>query len=212
MKIFSTEGGIYKFMTSLFTIFKVNMLWLVCSLPIVTMGAATIAAYDVTLKMVDDEEGYVARQFWKAFKSNLRKGIPLGVLNLACIYITWLDFSLFEQLEDSPMVLLIMGILAVAVFTLGFLYAYPLQARYENTIMRTLENSFNISLRYFGRTLFVIILVVIEVIMIFWNTTTLFIGILIGPACIMLTISGAAKYIFRQLEKEPGAVSNPEKL
>lgn len=212
MKLFSVDGGIYKFMTSLLTIFKVNMLWLLCSLPIVTVGAATIAAYDVTLKMVDDEEGYVARQFFKAFKANLRKGIPLGVLNLACMYITWLDFSLFNQLEDNPVILLVMGILAVAVFTLGFLYSYPLQARYENTILRTLENSFNISIRYIGRTLFLILIVLIELIMIFWSTTTIFIGILIGPACIMYTISGVAKYIFRQIEKEPGAVSNPEKI
>jgi hypothetical protein len=41
---------------------------------------------------------------------------------------------------------------------------------------------------------------------IFWNTTTMFIGALIGPACIMLTISGYAGYFFRQIEKEPGAV------
>lgn len=212
MKLFSVDGGIYKFMTSLFTIFKVNMLWLLCSLPIVTIGAATIAAYDVTLKMVDDEEGYVARQFFKAFKANLKKGIPLGVLNLACIYITWLDFSLFEQFKDNPIILLIMGILALIVFTLAFLYSYPLQARYENTIFRTLENSFNISIRYFGRTLFLLFIVIVELIIIFWNMTTIFIGALVGPACIMYTISGVAKYIFRQLEKEPGAVSNPEKI
>lgn len=212
MKLFSVDGGIYKFMTSLFTIFKVNMLWLLCSLPIVTIGAATIAAYDVTLKMVDDEEGYVARQFFKAFKANLKKGIPLGVLNLACMYITWLDFSLFEQFKDNPIILLIMGILALVVFTLAFLYSYPLQARYENTIFRTLENSFNISIRYFGRTLFLLFIVFVELIIIFWNMTTIFIGALVGPACIMYTISGVAKYIFRQIEKEPGAVSNPEKI
>lgn len=212
MKLFSVDGGIYKFMTSLFTIFKVNMLWLLCSLPIVTIGAATIAAYDVTLKMVDDEEGYVARQFFKAFKANLKKGIPLGVLNLACMYITWLDFSLFEQFKDNPIILLVMGILALVVFTLAFLYSYPLQARYENTIFRTLENSFNISIRYFGRTLFLLFIVFVELIIIFWNMTTIFIGALVGPACIMYTISGVAKYIFRQIEREPGAVSNPEKI
>ena len=60
MKFFSTEGGFYKFMQSLTGLFKVNMLWLLFSIPVVTMGAATIAAYDVTLRMVDNEEGYVA--------------------------------------------------------------------------------------------------------------------------------------------------------
>lgn len=210
MKLFSVDGGLYKFMQSLTTVFKVNMLWLLCSLPIVTLGAATIAAYDVTLKMVDDEEGYVGRQFFKAFKSNLKRGIPLGLLFLFCIYVVWLDFSLFEQIEGNPMILLIMGFVAAYVFLLAFIYAFPLQARYENTLIRTLQNSFNISLKYFVRTLFTIILVVFEVVIIFWNSTTLFFGIIIGPAFIIYTISACAKFIFKELEREPGTISNPE--
>ena len=212
MKFFSTEGGLYKFMTNLFSVFKINMLWLLCSLPIVTIGAATIAAFDVMLKMVDDEEGYVARQVWKAFKSNLRRGIPLGILNLICVYIVWLNFSLFEQIEGNPIILLIMGIIAAFVFTMSFIYVYPLQARYENTVLKTMENSARISLKYFGRTVFMVIMLVIELIIMFWNTTTLFAGLLIGPACMILTVSGISKYIFKQIEKEPGSVSNPEKL
>jgi len=202
MKFFSTEGGLYKFMTNLFSVFKINMLWLLCSLPIVTIGAATIAAFDVMLKMVDDEEGYVARQFWKAFKSNLRRGIPLGMLNLICVYIVWLNFSLFEQIEGNPIILLIMGIIAAFVFTMSFIYVYPLQARYENTIFRTLENSFNISLKYYARTLLLIIVLAVEFVIMMWNLTTMFIGALIGPACIIYTISGIAKPIFRELEQE----------
>ncbi len=93
MKFFSVDGGLYKFMQTLWSLFKINMLWIVFSIPIVTMGAATIAAYDVTLKMVDDEEGYVAHQFVRSFKANLKHGIPLGLLFLFCMYIVWLDFS-----------------------------------------------------------------------------------------------------------------------
>ncbi len=212
MKLFSVDGGLYKFMTSLTNVFKINILWLILSLPIVTSGAATIAAFDVTLKMVDDEEGYVGRQFFAAFKANLKRGIPMGLLSLLCIYVIWLDFSLFEQIEGNPIMLLIMGIVGAFVFGLGFLYAFPLQARYENTVIRTLENSFNISLKYFGRTFFLIIVLAIEIVIILWNSTTFFIGILIGPACIIFTISGVAKYIFRDLEREPGSVSNPEQM
>lgn len=210
MKLFSVDGGLYKFMQSLLTVFKVNMLWLLCSLPIVTMGAATIAAYDITLKMVDDEEGYVGRQFFKAFKANLKRGIPMGILFLFCIYVVWLDFSLFEQIEGNPIMLLIMGFVAAYVFVLSFIYAFPLQARYDNTIIKTLQNSFNISLKYFVRTLFTVILVGFEIVIIFWNSTTLFFGIIIGPVFIIFTISACAKFIFKELEKEPGAVSNPE--
>lgn len=211
MKFFGVDGGLYKFMQSLWGLFKINILWLVFSIPIVTMGAATIAAFDVTMKMVDEQEGYVAHQFMRSLKSNLKNGIPMGLLFLFCMYIVWLDFSLFNQIDGNPIILLIAGMITAFVFLLAFLYAFPLQARYENTLFRTLKNSADISMKYFLRTLSLIFVLFVEIIMIFWNTTTMFIGILIGPACIILTISGYAVYFFRQLEKEPGAVTEREK-
>lgn len=202
MKLFSVDGGLYKFMDSLASVFKLNMLWLLCSLPIVTSGAATIAAFDVALKMVDEQEGYIGKQFFKAFKANLKRGIPLGIMGLVCLYVVWLDFSLYDQIEDASIMFVVMGILAAFVFSLAFLYVFPLQARYENTIFRTLENSFNISLKYYARTLLLIIVLAVELVIIMWNLTTMFIGALIGPACIIYTISGIAKPIFRELEQE----------
>ena len=212
MSFFSVDGGLYKFMRGLTDVFKINMLWLVCSLPIVTMGGATIAAFDVMMKMADDEEGYVGRQFIASFKKNWKVGIPYGPLLLLCVYVVWLDFSLFEQIEGNPMILLIMVWIAAFVFLISFLYAFPLQARYENTLINTLKNSAEISMKYFVRTLSLIFVLFIEVVIIFWNHMTMFVGLLIGPACIIYTISGYARYFFRQLEKEPGAVSNPEDI
>jgi len=196
MKFFSVDGGLYKFMQGLLNVLKINLLWILCSVPVVTIGAATIAAFDVTLKMVDDEEGYVGRQFVKAFKSNLKKGIPLGLLAIVCAYIVWLNFSLFNQLEENPVFLLVMGIVSAFVFTLSFIYAFALQARYENTIIKTLQNSLHISMRYFVRTLFTIIILVVEVFIICWNSTTVFFGILIGPVSMIYTVSGCAKFYF----------------
>lgn len=210
MSFFSVDGGLYKFMRTLTDVFKINMLWLVCSLPIVTLGGATIAAFDVMMKMADDEEGYVSKQFLASFKKNWKCGIPYGLLLIFCTYIVWLDFHLFEQMEDNPMILLIMGIIAAYVFTISFLYAFALQARYENSFINTLRNSADISVRYFVRTLSLIIVLIIELVIIFWNPVTFFIGILVGPACIIYTISGYARYFFRLIEKEPGAIQNPE--
>lgn len=116
---------------------KLSVLWIVFSIPVITLGGATIAVFDVTLRMVDDEEGYVAHQFVKAFKQNFKTGILYGVLLLLCCYAVWLDFSLFEQIEGNPII--------------------------------------------------------------FWNQTTMICGILLGPGCIMLTISGYAGYYFREI-------------
>lgn len=208
MKFFSVDGALYKFLTRLWDMIKLNLMWLLFSLPVVTVGAATVAAYSVTLKMVDEQEGYVARQFVKAFKENWRQGIPMGLLALFCSYVVYLDFELQRVMEGDSTMFLIFGIIAAFVFGMSFIYAFPLSARYENTLIGTLKNSVNIATRYFLRTLLLVAVLAVEVIIFIFNYTTLLIGVLIGPACIMLTISGFALHFFKEIEKEPGAVQD----
>lgn len=210
MKFFSVDGGLYKFISRLWDMIKLNFLWLLFSLPIITIGAATVAAYSVTLKMVDETEGYVGRQFLKAFKENWKQGIPMGLLGLLALYVIYLDFELFNKLQGNPIMFLIAGIVAVFVFGMAFIYAFPLCARYENTLFETLKNSARIATRYFARTLFLVVVLAVEVFIGFFNTTTLFFAILIGPACLMLTVSGFAIYFFREIEREPGAIIEKE--
>lgn len=210
MKFFSVDGALYKFLVKLWDMIKLNFMWLLFSLPIVTVGAATVAAYSVTLKMVDEQEGYVARQFVKAFKENWRQGIPMGLLALFCSYAVYLDFELQRVTEGDSTMFLIFGIIAAFVFGMSFIYAFPLSARYENTLIGTLKNSVNIATRYFLRTLLLVAVLAVEVIIFIFNYTTLLIGALIGPACIMLTISGFALHFFKEIEKEPGAVQEKE--
>lgn len=207
MQIFSPDSPIYRFMRNLTDLLVINVLWVLCSLPVITLGPATIAAFDVTMKMAGDEEGHVGKQFWEAFRKNLKTGIPYGLLLLAGCYMVWLDFSLFEQLEEHPFLLLVCGWVGGFALLMMFLYAFALQARYRNTVLRTLKNSADIAIRYFLRTILLIVLLVLELFLIFWNNTTLFFGILIGPAAMIYTIGGFARYFFREIEKEPGAVS-----
>ena len=210
MKFFSVDGALYKFISRFWDMIKLNFLWLLFSLPIVTMGAATVAVYSVTLKMVDESEGYVARQFIKAFKENWKQGIPLGLIALFCSYVVYLDFEMFNKIEGNPTILLVFGIISAFVFGMALIYAFPLSARYENTLIGTLKNSVNIATRYLLRTLALVFVLAVEVVLFLFNQTTMIFGILIGPACIMLTISGFALYFFREIEKEPGSVRNPE--
>ena len=210
MKIFSPDGPIYKLMQNLVALVKINLLWMLFSLPIITLGGATIAAFDVFLKMADDEEGYMGRQFVESFKKNFKNGIPYGLLLLSCSYVVWLDFSLFEQIEGNPIILLIMGMVSAFVFLISFLFAFPLQARYENTLVKTLKNSADISIRYFVRTLTLIIALAIEVAFFLWSSTTMFFGLLMGPACLIYTVTAYARIFFREIEKEPGSVVYPD--
>lgn len=206
---FSPDSKLYKFMSRLTDVFVLNVMWLLFSLPVVTMGASTIAAFTVTLHMAEDTEGHPAAEFFKAFKSNIKQGIPMTFITLLCIWAVYLDFQIFDAAEENGVIFLIIGIIAAYIFTFSLLYVYPLLARYENTILNSLKNSFRISMKFFLRSALLVFLLVFEIILIMWNYTTMFVGLLIGPVFIFFTISGFAIKIFRELEKNPGTISNP---
>ena len=202
MSIFKVDGPLYEFIRRFIDVVKLNFLWFVFSLPIVTIGASTVAVYSVTLKMAEDQEGYVGRDFIKAFRANLKQGIPLGLITIGAVYMVYLNLSLFNAIESNPLPLLIIGVFAGIYFLFSLLYAYPLTARYRNSLLKTLNNSFQISVRFFGRTMVLLILIAFISVFFMYNFTTIFFGILIGPAFIMFLISSFALRIFKRLEKE----------
>lgn len=206
MKFFSVDSPFYKFMQRLWDILQVNFFWVICSIPIVTIGASTAAAFKVCLHMVDDEEGYIAKEFFKGFKENWKQGTVLGLVSLIAVYAVYLDIQLFNAVEDNPMIFLIAAILSGILFAVCLLYAFPLMARYQNKLWKIFRNSFEICRRYAGRTLVLILVLAVELIVWFFNRTTLFIGFFIGPACLIYTIAGMSLRIFQIIEKEPGAV------
>lgn len=209
-KFFSTDSKLYRFMTRLTELVKLSLLWLVFSLPVVTLGISTIAAFTVTLHMADGQEGYIGRDFLKAFKCNWKQGILMSFITIICVWVLYLDFQLCRAEHGNTLLFLIVGIVTAYIFIFAFLYVYPLLARYENTVMNSLKNSFSISMRYFLRSLLLVVIVAVEAATIAWDYTTLFVGVLVGSGVIMYTVSGFAMAIFHELEKVPGTVSAKE--
>lgn len=210
MKFFSVESPLYKFLSKFLDVVKLNFLWILFSIPVVTVGASTVAAMSVALKMTDDEEGYIGKSFLKAFKENWKQGTFLWIITVIAVYAIYMDFQLFEAVENNPIVFLIIGMVSIALAVVALLYSYPLAARYENTLINTIQNSINISRKYFGRTLLLVIVLAVEYIVFNFNKTMLFFGILVGPGFMIFTIAAFSKRIFQVIEKEPGSVIKRE--
>lgn len=202
MGIFNVDGKLYRFLSRFWDVLRLNFCWLVFCLPIVTIGASTTAAFSVGLRMADETESYIFGPFFKAFKQNFKKGTVIGILNLVYFYAMYLDFQLFHAVEGNPVIFLIVGIIGTFVGVCTFLYAYALTARYENSIKNTLKNSFDITIRYFGRSLVTVLVCVVLYAVFTWNTLMLLFFALMGPACIIYTICGTAVYIFNDIERK----------
>ncbi len=202
MKFFSVDSSLYRFLSRFLDVMKLNFLWILFSLPILTAGASTAAAMSVALKMADDEEGYIGRGFVKAFKENWKQGTLLGIITAIAFYAVYLDFELVRASEDGSVLLLIIGIVSAFVAVMALSYSFPLIARYENTLSRTIQNSLHISRRFFGRTLLMLVIIWIEFLILQFNEIMLFFAIIIGPGLIIFTIAAFSKRIFVMLEKE----------
>ena len=206
-KLFSTDSKLYRFMSKLTDLLKLNFMWLIFSIPIVTVGISTIAAYTVALKMAENEEGYIGRDFVRAFRENWKQGLIMTFINLLCVWVVYLDLQFYSAVEENSLMFLIVGIISAYVFLFSLLYVYPLLARYENTVPNSLKNSFRIGMKYFLRSLLLVLILAVEAAVMFWNTTTLILVFIIGPAFMILTVSSFAIVIFRELEKVPGTVA-----
>ena len=203
MKIFSPEGKLYKFMVRFTDCVKLELLWLLFSLPIVTLGASTAAAFSVTLAMVREEEGKIGADFFRAFKANLKQGIAMTFITLLCIWAVYLDLQLIDT--ENGVIFLVTAVVAIYVFTFSLLYASPLIARYENTLLRTIRNSFRLSMKFFVRSLLLVVITALECAVFMWSSTTIIIGVIVGPVLVMYTISYVANGIFEKVEQDGGS-------
>ena len=126
----------------------------------------------------------------------------MGLITHFVSYAVYLNLQLFNHAED-PLIFLFGAIFLGAGCTLYL--CLPFDARYHNTLLRTFRNSAAIAVRYFGHTLLLWLLLLVLIALFPFNSTLLFFGFLIGPACLFLTVSGFAVKLFRSIEKEGDA-------
>ena len=182
-----------------------NILWLVCCIPIVTIGASTTALYSVMLKMVKNEEGYIFRGFFKAFKENFKQSTIMWLLFAVLWIVWWLDFNFAGALPGQFSLViraffLLLGFLLLSVMT----YAFPLTARYVNTIGATLKNALILTVAKLPYTFLMILVLVAAVLGSLWNTVTLMFSIplwfLIGGSLIAWIDSWLLRRVFTVFE------------
>ena len=127
-----------------------NMLTLLCCLPVVTAGAAWTALHDVIHKIVIHEETYPSRMYFQSFRENLKKGIPMGLIFIgaACVIV----MNYLAAAVTLPPFRYLSAAIALLLLAIGN-YAFALTARFENKLTDTLKNAARLAIGFFPRTL-----------------------------------------------------------
>lgn len=170
-RIFNVDNVVFRTVDKIGKIFMLNLFWLVFSLPVVTMGAATTALIYSSMK-VQTGEGYWYTNFWKSFKENLKQATVIFLLYLVLGAFLIVDFMLGGQTR-GPLGVMIQGAAGIIFvpYFLSLLYVFGVQSRFVNPVKATIRYAFFMSLKNFKYTLQMAILVIFFI----WiNTTVLF--------------------------------------
>ena len=99
--IFNYDNPVWRFIGKLGDLIILNILWIVCSIPVFTAGASTTAVYYVTLKLVRDEDDSTIRSFFRSFKSNFKQATAIWLILLAAGIVLGFDFWFFVSGQMS---------------------------------------------------------------------------------------------------------------
>ena len=166
-----------RILSRIFDLIVLNILWVVFCLPIVTIGASTTALYSVTLKMVVNEDGYLIRDFWRAFKRDFKQSTSIWLLLLVLGIFFGIDFVIVRRWPGvgGQIGVFVLGI-AGLLYGLVLLFVFPLIAKFENTMLQMIKNALLIPVSRFPYTILCLLMTGMCVGLTFMNSTTVLIG------------------------------------
>ena len=138
-KLFAPDGGFSHFTARLSQLVWLNILSLVCSLPVVTFGASSAALYTVLLHLLQGEDGHLPRRFFAAWRDNWKRASGCWLLLLNVIAVCGADLWLAQT--GNRFIWKVLAVFALQLVGMVMTFLFPLLARYENTWRRQLSNA-----------------------------------------------------------------------
>ena len=163
--LFNYDNPVWRFIGKLGDLILLNLLWTVCSIPVITIGASTTAVYYVTLKMVRDENDSTVRSFFHSFKDNFKQATAIWAVGLILAFDIW--FFVTGQapvpgIAGNLMTAISGGMAILYLFT--YIYVFPIQARFYNPVKYTIRNAFIMSIRHLFQTVGIVCMDILIVI------------------------------------------------
>lgn len=207
MKLFfNPESRMYKLCGQLVDLFFLNVLFLVTSLPIFTIGASWIALATVAQKIVKEENSSIFQEFWQSFKENFYRGCGLSVVVLIEGGLLFLTVNAIGILRGSSSIVGLLGLtLLVILVSFHWLYLFPYTARYNDGFFHSLYVSLQIALLNLKKSFLMLGGIIAYFVLMslgnVWFSLTTLILFFIGFSFAAVIVADISLPIFQQYEK-----------
>ncbi len=203
--LFNMDSPIMRFLSRVCDIMILNILCIICCIPIITVGASVTAMYSITLKMVRGEESYIFKGFFKAFKENFKQSTIIWLITAAIGIFIYIDYraTAFLPRNMSTIFQILIGALSILYFMI-LVYIFPYTARFINNTKNIFKNSLLIAILNLPWTILLIIIPLGLGVITLLTTTTLIYGsliwLLLGFASVAYVCSIILRKVFEKYE------------
>ena len=143
-----------------------NLLWMICSLPIITAGASTTALFYCMLKLRKYDDVRVFKDFFSSFKQNFVQSTLVWIVMAVLAGLVWMEKDAASQAQGDMSGILGLMIVAFCIpIVMTALYIFPVIAAFENKIGKLAANAFYFSVRKFGSTLAMAVITILPMTM-----------------------------------------------
>lgn len=193
--IFNMDNSFFRIIGKAVDCIYVSLLWLVCCIPVITIGASTTALYYTVHKSIVEDNGYIFRDFKNSFLSNFKQSTAAWLILLAIgaflgtdAYLTYQLRKVGDKVGTVYYVILVLLVVLFIVIT----YIFPYISRFKDNLKTIFKNSIFIG---FGNVLNTVLMLITLVIAVYFVYVVPFL-ILIVPALYMLGIGQLMERIF----------------
>lgn len=166
MNLLNEDNVIHIFLNKLGDIIVANLLFLVCCIPIITIGPALTALYHCMLRTVKGNNNGTTKTFFRAFKENFRQSLIVWLGLLAVGFILFLNIRFLQNtasVVSKPLFYVSLGIAGLVIILA--LYIFPVIAAFANTTMNLLKNAYVFAFLHFPSTLAIAVITILPMFM-----------------------------------------------
>lgn len=166
-KLFDLDNPVFQLISRLTDLTVLGLICMVCCVPVVTVGPAVTALFKTVHDLTIERGSGIVRTYFRAFRDNFKQAAIawllalLGFTSLAC---DWLLLKLYFQ--GTAYTVLAWAVLGLALALEGLLcYLFPLISRYDDTLRKHFHNAGLLMIRYFPKTLLMILIQMLPLLM-----------------------------------------------
>lgn len=168
-KLFDYENKFFEILGKITDIIILNLLFIIFSIPIVTIGSSITSIYSITMKIANNENTYIVREFIKGFKENFKVSTIIWILLLLTGGVLILDFYICSFISNeiiSNICRFIFTTISI-IFIFILTYIFPIISKFENDIKNTIINSTFISIKNLPYTLIMVLVNLLPLIILY---------------------------------------------